>query len=46
MGLSFLAGIVASVILIPLNKWIASKIGKYSNEMMKIKDARMKLGLI
>nr|CAD2131077.1 unnamed protein product [Meloidogyne enterolobii] len=43
MGLAFLAGVLASVILIPLNKLIASKIGKYSNEMMSVKDARLKL---
>uniref|UniRef100_A0A1I8B9I2 ABC-type xenobiotic transporter n=1 Tax=Meloidogyne hapla TaxID=6305 RepID=A0A1I8B9I2_MELHA len=43
MGLAFLAGIAASALLIPLNKLIASKIGKYSNEMMSIKDARLKL---
>jgi len=46
MGLAFLAGVLASVILIPLNKLIASKIGKYSNEMMSVKDARLKLGKI
>jgi hypothetical protein len=44
IGWAFLAGLAISILLIPLNKWIASKIGTFSNKMMQMKDARMKLG--
>jgi ATP-binding cassette subfamily C (CFTR/MRP) protein 10 len=43
--LAFLAGLAASVALIPLNKYIATKIGQLSNKMMQMKDERMKLGM-
>lgn len=43
IGLAFLAGLAASVLLIPLNKYLATKIGFFSNKMMQMKDARMKL---
>lgn len=43
MGLSFLAGVAFSVILIPINKVIANKIGQLSTELMKHKDSRISL---
>lgn len=43
VGVSFLAGVAFSVILIPINKLIANKIGNLSTEMMKHKDARVSL---
>lgn len=46
VGLAFLAGLGFAVILIPINRWIAIKIGKLSNEMMKHKDSRVRVGCI
>ncbi|XP_063822575.1 ATP-binding cassette sub-family C member 10 [Ostrinia nubilalis] len=43
VGISFLAGVAFSVVLIPINKVIANKIGQLSTEMMKHKDARVSL---
>ncbi|XP_034827291.1 ATP-binding cassette sub-family C member 10 [Maniola hyperantus] len=43
VGISFLAGVAFSVILIPINKIIANKIGQLSTEMMKHKDTRVSL---
>ncbi|XP_035433428.2 uncharacterized protein LOC118264894 isoform X1 [Spodoptera frugiperda] len=43
VGISFLAGVAFSVILIPINKIIANKIGQLSTEMMKHKDSRVSL---
>ncbi|XP_026732381.1 ABC transporter C family member 13 [Trichoplusia ni] len=43
VGLSFLAGVTFSVILIPINKVIANKIGQLSTELMKHKDSRISL---
>ncbi|CAG4948573.1 unnamed protein product [Colias eurytheme] len=43
VGVSFLAGVAFSIILIPINKVIANKIGKLSTEMMKHKDTRVNL---
>ena len=43
VGVSFLAGVGFSVILIPINKFVANKIGELSTEMMKHKDSRVNL---
>lgn len=43
IGLTFLTGLAFAIILIPINKVIASKIGKLSQEMMLYKDERVKL---
>ncbi|XP_045532531.1 ABC transporter C family member 13 [Pieris brassicae] len=43
VGISFLAGVAFSIILIPINKVIANKIGKLSTDMMKHKDERVNL---
>ena len=43
IGLTFLTGLAFAIILIPINKVIASKIAKLSQEMMLYKDERVKL---
>uniref|UniRef100_A0A0C9Q1X6 ABC-type xenobiotic transporter n=1 Tax=Fopius arisanus TaxID=64838 RepID=A0A0C9Q1X6_9HYME len=43
LGLSFLSGLAFAVILIPINKFIASKIGVLSTKMMEFKDQRVRL---
>lgn len=43
IGLTFLTGLGFTIILIPINKVIASKIGKLSQDMMFYKDERVKL---
>ncbi|XP_064395751.1 ATP-binding cassette sub-family C member 10-like [Halichondria panicea] len=43
VGLAFLAGLVFCVLLIPVNRWLAVKIGKLSTSMMEQKDARVKV---
>lgn len=43
VGFAFLAGLAFSIILIPINKVIASKIGELSTKMMERKDERVKM---
>ncbi|CAK1601027.1 unnamed protein product [Parnassius mnemosyne] len=43
VGISFLAGVAFSIILIPINKLIANKIGQLSTELMHHKDSRVSL---
>lgn len=43
VGLAFLAGLAFSIVLIPINKAIAGKIGELSAKMMERKDARVKM---
>jgi len=43
IGLTFLTGLTFVIILIPINKIIASKIAKLSQDMMLYKDERVKL---
>jgi len=43
VGLAFLAGLTFAVLLIPVNRLIAVKVGKYSSQLMKAKDNRVKL---
>ncbi|XP_071865552.1 ATP-binding cassette sub-family C member 10 [Bombus fervidus] len=43
IGVSFLAGIAFAIILIPINKAIATQIGKYSTKLMECKDQRVRL---
>lgn len=38
-----MAGVIFSIILIPINKLIANKIGSLSTKMMKKKDERVQL---
>eukprot|EP00051_Salpingoeca_urceolata_P023211 m.390480 g.390480 ORF g.390480 m.390480 type:complete len:821 (+) comp20078_c0_seq3:722-3184(+) len=42
VGLSFLAGLMFAILLIPINRLIAKRIGTLSTAMMKHKDARVK----
>lgn len=43
VGLAFLAGLTFSIVLIPINKFIANKIGELSTKMMDKKDSRVKM---
>lgn len=43
VGLAFLSGLAFSIVLIPINKAIASKIGSMSSKMMEHKDERLKI---
>ena len=45
VGLAFLTGLGFAIILIPINKWLANKIGELSTAMMKQKDNRVKVRL-
>ncbi|KAG7213689.1 hypothetical protein KM043_002932 [Ampulex compressa] len=43
IGISFLAGVSFVIVLIPINKVIANKIGKLSTKLMEYKDQRVRL---
>ncbi|CAD5232242.1 unnamed protein product [Bursaphelenchus xylophilus] len=43
MGLAFFSGLFCAILMIPLNNYIASKIGKMSKSLMEFKDQRLKL---
>ncbi|KAF8382283.1 hypothetical protein PRIPAC_71425 [Pristionchus pacificus] len=43
VGLAFVAGLIAAIVLIPINKKITSMIGSRSEKMMHAKDQRVKL---
>ncbi|KAL1509095.1 hypothetical protein ABEB36_003889 [Hypothenemus hampei] len=43
VGLAFLAGVLFSVVLIPVNKAITNKIVEFSEKLMEKKDARVKI---
>uniref|UniRef100_A0AAF5CW95 ABC-type xenobiotic transporter n=1 Tax=Strongyloides stercoralis TaxID=6248 RepID=A0AAF5CW95_STRER len=43
VGVACLSVVVISIIMIPVNKYISTKIGIYSTKMMMMKDLRMKL---
>ena len=45
VGLAFLAGLAFSILLIPVNRWLAIKIGKLSTAMMSQKDLRVKVSV-
>ena len=44
LGWAFLAELGASLVLIPVKNYIATKIGDLSAKMMQMRDARIKLG--
>ena len=46
MGLAFLAGLASSMVLVPVNKYIALKIGEMSTKMLQYKDQRMKVSYL
>ena len=41
VGISFLAGLIITILLVPINKCIANKIGDLSTKMMTAKDERV-----
>ncbi|KAG4079388.1 hypothetical protein HA402_008080 [Bradysia odoriphaga] len=43
IGAAFIAGVVFGVALIPINRWIAVKIGAYSQKLMDAKDKRVSM---
>ncbi|ODN01206.1 Multidrug resistance-associated protein 7, partial [Orchesella cincta] len=43
IGVAFLAGVVFAILLIPINRYLANKIGDLSTKMMHFKDQRVKL---
>lgn len=43
VGIAFLAGVAFAILLIPINRWLAIKIGKLSTTMMEQKDNRVKV---
>nr|CAD7591948.1 unnamed protein product [Timema genevievae] len=43
VGLAFLTGVGFTLVLIPINKFVATKIGELSTKMMSSKDERVKL---
>ncbi|XP_043489860.1 ATP-binding cassette sub-family C member 10 [Polistes fuscatus] len=43
IGISFLAGVTFAIILIPINKIIANKIGVLSTKLMEYKDKRVRI---
>ncbi len=38
---AFVAGVLLCVLLIPVNRWLAQRIGAASSKMMSCKDARI-----
>jgi len=43
LGITFLAGLIFTLIILPLNKILAKKISHYNSKMMEWKDKRIKL---
>jgi len=43
VGISFLTGLVFTILIMPVNKTIASKIGALSTKMMEAKDSRVNI---
>ncbi|KAL7741129.1 hypothetical protein ACLKA6_018157 [Drosophila palustris] len=41
LGVAFLAGVIFAALLIPVNRWLAKRIGIYSTGLMSAKDARL-----
>lgn len=41
IGAAFIAGVIFAIALIPINRWIATKIGILSRGLMTAKDARV-----
>ncbi|EDW04066.1 ATP-binding cassette sub-family C member 10 [Drosophila grimshawi] len=41
LGVAFLAGVAFAALLIPINRWLAKRIGVYSLGLMTAKDARL-----
>lgn len=43
IGISFLVGVAVSIVMIPINKYIANKMGRLSTKMMSFKDQRVRI---
>jgi len=43
VGISFLTGLIFTILVIPVNKWIANRIGSLSEKMMTAKDKRVNM---
>lgn len=43
IGISFLVGVAVSIVMIPINKYIANKMGNLSTKMMSFKDQRVRI---
>lgn len=43
VGIAFLAGLGVAILLLPINKYVATKIGEMSKKMMRWKDERVKV---
>ncbi|KAH8376592.1 hypothetical protein KR093_000185, partial [Drosophila rubida] len=41
LGVAFLAGVIFAALLIPANRWLAKRIGVYTDGLMTAKDARL-----
>ncbi|XP_039502253.1 ATP-binding cassette sub-family C member 10 [Drosophila santomea] len=41
LGAAFLAGVIFAALLIPINRWLAKRIGIFSSGLMTAKDARL-----
>lgn len=46
VGLAFLSGFGAAVLMVPLNLWITFKIGSMSTKIMHYKDQRMRVSRV
>lgn len=41
IGVAFVGGVIFGIILIPINRWLASKISSLSTELLAAKDGRV-----
>ena len=46
VGVAFVAGLAFAIVLIPINRKLAIKIGELSKRMMEHKDARVKVSSV
>ncbi len=46
VGWAFLTGLAFTLLLIPINRWLAIKIGSLSKDMMSQKDGRVKVAIL
>lgn len=41
IGIAFIGGVIFAIILMPITRWLANKIGTISKEFLEAKDARV-----
>lgn len=46
VGLAFLSGLFCAILMIPLNRYVATKIGQMSVKLMSFKDQRLKVSKV